>query len=197
MDMMTTTSASVETSLSTRREAVCVTPRAQSPESIETPASADATTNDQQDNDLVPNEMDIVCGRDKRAQHHAGNKRFRKVIQSYRDRYRAATRRTEKTAVTVEIIQLMRRQGARFLKFDESHGIWMNVSEADIHEKVAHALRSCKDPRVMKERAKHASAVQPPTREEDAAFSGVLKMQEDLFVRLMATECQSAQPYYM
>lgn len=75
-------------------------------------------------------DQDVVCGRDKLAHSHAGNRRFRKVIHAYRERYQSAKRRDEKTRITTEIINMIALEGGRFVRLDEPKGFWVEIDAA-------------------------------------------------------------------
>ena len=90
---------------------------------------------------------DILCGRDKTAHNHPGNKRFRTIVQSKREQYQSAGRRDDKNRIINEIIAQVYREGGRFLRNDEDTGEWVLVEPSGVHDKVSHALRSAKEPR--------------------------------------------------
>ncbi len=128
---------------------------------------------------------DVVCGRDKVAHTHSGNKYFRHIIQSYRDRYQRAKRREEKSRITAEIISIVESRGGRFLKLGEGNGNWVEVDAASVHEKVSHALRSAKDPGLMKAKRIRAAAMMLPTSEENAEYKVLLAKQRSYFEELV------------
>lgn len=51
-----------------------------------------------------PRPMDIICGRGSRITH-PGNKRFRQVVMEQKELYQRATRREDKTRITLDIVQ--------------------------------------------------------------------------------------------
>lgn len=118
--------------------------------------------------DVAPNQFDILCGRDKEAHGHFGNKSFRETISIHCDRYQNTSNRGEKTRIIENIIALIRECRGRFLKKDEETNLWYEVSNKYVHEKVSHALRSAKSPHQRKcRRTKKAKGKsQHPTAEE-------------------------------
>ena len=56
----------------------------------------------------APNRWDILCGRGK-STAHPGNQRFRQIILSRREEYQQATRRDDKTRITFEIVESLRK----------------------------------------------------------------------------------------
>lgn len=130
-------------------------------------------------------DLDVICGRDKQAQSHAGNKRFRQIIQSYHGRYKNATKRREKTAITGEIISQIESSGGRFLKYNEEICQWEEVDAASTHEKVSHALRSAREPNRFPAKKRRSPVEQQPTVEEEKAFESLRGSQEAYFSSLM------------
>ena len=95
-------------------------------------------------------ENDILCGRDKISFQHPGNKWFRSLVQSYRERYQTARMRDQKTRISNEIVAIIEKRGGRFLKFDTELGMYQALDSAGAHDKVSHALRSAKMPKKAK-----------------------------------------------
>lgn len=132
------------------------------------------------------NGYDVVCGRDRLSHSHRGNKRFRQIIQTYREQYQTANRREEKTRITGEIVSIVESSGGRFLKVEESSGEWVGVDSASIHEKVSHALRSARDPTQTKAKRKRAGdSLQNTSAEENMTFKKLLSAQKAVFLKLV------------
>ena len=128
-------------------------------------ANIDSVLNSQSPTSLpenyVPKELDIVSGRGKRNWNHAGNVRFRQIIQASVDGYIAAPSKAEKTTVVVGIVKQFRDEGAYFLKQDDA-GHWYDIGDAQAREKVGHSLR---DQVTALKKAKKAGSNSPtPTR---------------------------------
>ena len=83
---------------------------------------------------------------------------------------------------------MIRKNGGRFLKCDETTGEWKDVGDSVAREKVSHALRSCKDPN--RPRVKKARAVKKyePTDRENELFEQALAYQQRIFKTLMEQE---------
>jgi hypothetical protein len=136
--------------------------------------------------DMIPSNVDVLCGRDREAHGHVGNKRFRVMISWYRDNYQNAKSRDEKTRITNEIVSSVRECRGRFLKKDENTNIWYDVGDEYAHEKVSHALRSAKDPEKNKcQRKKQKVTHQPPSPEQNHAFQTLLEKQQRIFWSLL------------
>jgi hypothetical protein len=56
----------------------------------------------------TPAVSDVICGRGKSVSH-PGNKRFRRLILAQKEAYQKATRRDDKTRITFEIVEQLRR----------------------------------------------------------------------------------------
>lgn len=92
---------------------------------------------------IQPSRFDVLFGRGKPYQGHAGNIRLHKVVDLYKPRYSQA-RRHEKTEIAEEIVQFIKAGGAkagRFLKRVENEEAWVEVSDSIARDKVSHALR--------------------------------------------------------
>ncbi len=92
-----------------------------------------------------PERFDVLFGRGKPYQGHAGNIRLHKIVDLYKPRYSQA-RRHEKTEIAEEIVQFIKTAGAndnpgRFLKRVENEEAWIEVSDSVARDKVSHALR--------------------------------------------------------
>lgn len=144
------------------------------------------------DDDSVPSNIDILCGRDKESYGHAGNRRFRAIISTYRDEYQNAKSRDNKTRITDEIVASIRNCRGRFLRKDEKTNMWYDVGDAYAHEKVSHALRSAKDPEKKCQRIKQKVKLQLPTANENPAFHTLLEQQQHIF-RALINEDQPSE----
>jgi hypothetical protein len=96
-------------------------------------------------------EKDVFCGRAKQSLSNPGNRRYRAVIEQYREQYQQSSRRAEKSRLTQAVIKVIRDQDSRFLKptggRSSSSTGWVELTEDEVYEKVSHALRCTKDPR--------------------------------------------------
>jgi hypothetical protein len=132
------------------------------------------------------NGSDVLCGRDKLSHCHVGNKKFRRVIEAFRKQYQQAESREVKAQISSQVIDTIHRNGGRFLKLDESAGIWKEVSTAYAKEKCSHALRSAKDPNRPRVKKPRKTKKYVPTVEENIAFQKALQDQRQIFQSLMS-----------
>jgi hypothetical protein len=88
---------------------------------------------------MVPAPFDVLFGRGKLIQEHVGNQRYRKIVESYRERYEQALK-VEKTYIAKEIVQIVKDSGGRFLK--SANVGWTEVSTDIAREKVSHSFRN-------------------------------------------------------
>jgi hypothetical protein len=131
--------------------------------------------------DVFLNPCDIICGRERIAFNHVGNKRLRYLVAMYRDSYQSTSSREEKTRIVDNIIHSIHMKGGRFLKFDEATRFWCVLSKDDVHKKVAHALRSAKSKRQNKKpRKKKVCHRQMNFKQIDKTFILLLKKQQNL-----------------
>uniref|UniRef100_A0A7S2VHA2 DUF6824 domain-containing protein n=1 Tax=Entomoneis paludosa TaxID=265537 RepID=A0A7S2VHA2_9STRA len=84
---------------------------------------------------------DVLCGRNKDSFNHTGNKRFRDAITFSVEHYNMAQTKAGKTKVIYSIMESIRAKGGRFLKTDDWSGQWLELSDQQAKEKIAHAIR--------------------------------------------------------
>jgi hypothetical protein len=149
----------------------------------ETPASASSCFD--KENEAVPSNFDILLGRDKLSHSHPGNKRFRVVVAMNRERYQNCTSRDGKTCITGEVIASIKECGGRFLRKNNTTGLYEAVGNDVIHEKVSHALRSAKDPKKKAPRKKKKVVRKAPSPEENKTFHSLFQEQNKIFQQLL------------
>jgi len=148
------------------------------------------TEHHRMENDIVPDKLDILCGRDKVSYSHAGNRKFRVIVALHRERYQNCTSRDDKSRITDEIIKSIRQCGSRFLKKDEKTGLFEDVGDEYAHEKVSHALRSAKDPKTKAPRKKRKIVRKLPTPQENKAFEFLYREQQRIFQEVVVKHQQ-------
>mmetsp|Transcript_10702 Transcript_10702/g.16398 ORF Transcript_10702/g.16398 Transcript_10702/m.16398 type:complete len:216 (-) Transcript_10702:87-734(-) len=90
---------------------------------------------------LIPNDMDVLCGRGSTCYKHPGNQHFRVVIAVHLPKYaNPDTSRKEKTSLIQKIVNdLQYKENSRFLREGEGGWYCLNINEAKA--KVGHAMR--------------------------------------------------------
>jgi hypothetical protein len=86
-----------------------------------------------------PGPLDVLQGRGLEAQVHPGNLRFRNIIAERQKVYNKSLIH-EKTAISKEIVLVIKESGGRFLRQDEGHG-WKLVDDNVARAKVSAAFR--------------------------------------------------------
>ena len=90
---------------------------------------------------IVPNDCDILCGKNKNFSKHPGNRLFKDVIASYADCYNETSSKQQRMAITKEIVRTVKSNyNARFLK-PMGDGKWEEIGDNISRDKVSHALR--------------------------------------------------------
>ena len=84
-------------------------------------------------------EYDILFGRGKSFQNHAGNIWCRQLVDDNLSRYELSSKR-EKTAIANEILETVQAKSGRFLKFENQK--WIEVDVATSRDKISHMFRS-------------------------------------------------------
>jgi hypothetical protein len=132
-------------------------------------------------------ENDVLCGRDKTSHAHVGNRRFRQIVETFRESYQSAPSREEKTRITAKVVDVIRssQPSGRFLKFDEESQTFYDVGEKYAHEKVSHALRSAKDPNRPKPKRSRVVPKRELTESEQEMCERVFEEQQKIFKALV------------
>ena len=91
-------------------------------------------------NPIVPNDNDILCGKSRECLAAPGSVKFRTFIDTYTDRYCAASTKYAKMTITKEIYEKVSLE-SRFLKFNEEENLWEEISVMAGRDKIGHALR--------------------------------------------------------
>mmetsp|Transcript_24761 Transcript_24761/g.69522 ORF Transcript_24761/g.69522 Transcript_24761/m.69522 type:complete len:615 (-) Transcript_24761:109-1953(-) len=90
-----------------------------------------------------PTSMDIISGRGRPCQQFAGNQRFNEFLLACKDAYyEKGMTKTQKTNMTLHIVQRLKKTGARFLKRDATGKWWEEMDDANARERVAMSLRN-------------------------------------------------------
>lgn len=87
---------------------------------------------------------DVICG--SRGSKdcviaHPGNERFRVIVEMKIEQFQKATTRLEKTQVVRQVVDMVRQSQGRFIRQDDTTGIWYDIGNIRAREKAGHALR--------------------------------------------------------
>lgn len=88
--------------------------------------------------ELLPTEHDVLLGRGRGNESHAGNARYLMLLDEHSEAYNKAVRRFKKSDVTETVIRRVNEKG-RFVKHEK--GQWVECSPEEVHCKVSQALR--------------------------------------------------------
>jgi hypothetical protein len=83
---------------------------------------------------------DVLSGRGGGTNQHEGNCFFRSLINKNREKYLRA-KKNDKPFISLSIVNIVRKRNGRFLKKDESSGLWFEIGDAAAREKTSQALR--------------------------------------------------------
>jgi hypothetical protein len=92
-----------------------------------------------------PTEVDVLCGRGGRTNHHTGNIQYLRMKEEIQDRYLAASKE-EKTAISQELVDAIHSRGGRFLKLDERSNQWYEIDDRTARKKASQTLREMNTP---------------------------------------------------
>jgi hypothetical protein len=85
-------------------------------------------------------DVDVLLGRGSGICDKPGNKKFRSLVEQYRDEY-SSSHRNEKNRIGNTVLHGVQSDGGRFLAFDEGEREWKEVPRARALEKSMQALR--------------------------------------------------------
>ena len=83
--------------------------------------------------------MDVLLGRGKPIQEHAGNIRYHVILDQYQVAYEEA-KKYEKMQIADTVVRIVHHLGGRFLK--QQHASWIVVDDTVARDKVSHAFRT-------------------------------------------------------
>lgn len=91
---------------------------------------------------VVPQPNDVILGRErtKKLSEWAGNKRYATEIERNTERYKNATKRSERVDIVLDIARTINKWG-RFLEQPEPNGPWYVADSTKIRKKIGQALR--------------------------------------------------------
>mmetsp|Transcript_7061 Transcript_7061/g.16143 ORF Transcript_7061/g.16143 Transcript_7061/m.16143 type:complete len:569 (-) Transcript_7061:2029-3735(-) len=122
---------------------------------------------------------DVLCGRGGGTNNHAGNEKFRELVNQKKVAYLHSSKR-DKPFVSKGIVRAVRNQNppGRFLQKDEKSGLWYDIGDQKAREKTSQALREGA-PEIRREITTHAtppvwvgaSSQAPPSQSSQASGS--------------------------
>lgn len=83
--------------------------------------------------------FEILLGKEKAVFNHAGNKRFRAIINHNVDKYMNALSKPDKSNLVCSVYNAMKKAGYRVRK--RAGNSWFDIEDHDAREKLSHALR--------------------------------------------------------
>jgi hypothetical protein len=106
-----------------------------------------------------PCQNDVLFGRDKFVQHHAGNIHYLRLIDERREEHKNVESKSGKTQIANAIVSAIKERGGRFLKRADAG--WAAVDDATARYKVASAIRGMRKSEVLMAR-RHAAKQSDP-----------------------------------
>uniref|UniRef100_A0A6U6G102 DUF6824 domain-containing protein n=2 Tax=Odontella aurita TaxID=265563 RepID=A0A6U6G102_9STRA len=90
----------------------------------------------------APHAHDVLCGRGGGTNNHAGNEKFRELVNDKKRLYLNSSKR-EKPLVSKSIVEAVRAQRppGRFLSKNDKTGMWYDIGDQKAREKTSQALR--------------------------------------------------------
>lgn len=88
----------------------------------------------------LPLASDVLLGKGRPIQNHAGNMHLQAVVDEHLDQYHSIQGRLEKTALAALIVRKVKEASGRFLS--KESGIWIEVSDELARNKVSYLFRN-------------------------------------------------------
>lgn len=85
-------------------------------------------------------DLDVLCGRGGKSNHHNGNKKYRDEVGHLQQWYKSSEK-NEKTDLSQCLVNYVHSYGGRFLKLEESNKRWYLVTNHVARRKASQALR--------------------------------------------------------
>ena len=91
-------------------------------------------------------DMDILCGRGGKSNHHPGNKKYRQVVGFMKYKYQNCPAKTQKTDLSRTIVDYCHSYGGRFVKKDTDYQgeRYYVLTKDEARKKTSQALRETK-----------------------------------------------------
>jgi hypothetical protein len=86
-------------------------------------------------------EMDVLCEKGGRANHHMGNRVFLRLVQRNKSHYRQMVLRRDRDMLIQSILQAIQQSGGRFRRLDKESCQWHTVDLLCAYRKIRQALR--------------------------------------------------------
>lgn len=127
---------------------------------------------------ITPN--DVLFGRGKFHRSHCGNEKMRELAAAFRELYEKCLDRDQKTDITRYIVDSIKHNGGRFLKYNKEDRQWYVVSDEEARQKVSHAMRDDPASTKITRRGKAATALaMMRTRPASVLSPACLKLSSD------------------
>jgi len=113
-----------------------------------------------------PGEHDVLCGRGRKCFNHAGNVKFRAIVQSFLPQYSKAAAKLEKSYILSDVVEQVRKNSGEggFIKKDSDSGRWYEVGDFLAREKTSQAFRD-----VLHDKYKSSNTAKKKRRQEEQA----------------------------
>mmetsp|Transcript_22530 Transcript_22530/g.49104 ORF Transcript_22530/g.49104 Transcript_22530/m.49104 type:complete len:360 (+) Transcript_22530:331-1410(+) len=118
-------------------------PTAEQNEAVSTITPDGACPDFQNETVKEPHPNDVLCGRGGSINSHAGNERFRTLVEKRKRVYLTARFKREKRLIACSIVSEIRalKPPGRFLQLDKKSGLWKDIGDEKARDKTSQALR--------------------------------------------------------
>lgn len=127
---------------------------------------------------VEPGPNDVICARGKASFNHEGNKRFRDILNREMENYSSTRCKLEKSLFLSKIVNQVRDLGGRFVRKQETSGMWEDVGDYVAREKVGQGFRDLLD-------TKYRSSTKAKRRKRT-------KYMQDVFEKASTASCSTS-----
>jgi hypothetical protein len=97
----------------------------------------------------TPGDNDVLCGRGGATNNHAGNRKYRALVQAHQDEYLKKVK-SQKKEVASSIVAIIRSRGGGFMKKCTDGRVgWTDIGDKKAREKTSQALREGLDAKTL------------------------------------------------
>jgi len=107
--------------------------------------------------------QDVLLGRGGKSNHHPGNDRYRRLIQSNKPLYRSSPKHS-KLLISKEVVRSVLEEGGRFLEKSAKDGMWYSVSYMRAVKKASVCLRERGVAKAVEGKSKSVGPTKAPKR---------------------------------
>eukprot|EP00980_Cylindrotheca_fusiformis_P029225 scaffold22759_cov98-Cylindrotheca_fusiformis.AAC.2 len=128
----------------------------------------------------LPSNNDVLWGRGNQIYRHPGNRLLRELVENNNGEYNRLWK-DGKTKLAHRIVAAVHGFSGRFLKLDKESGVWVEVTDSEAREKVAHRFRRNRELALRTGCNKHSN-IKPIISRSSSEIDGDRKRPRMMFI---------------